>query len=101
MSLKFELEQLTADDVERAAKAYETKLFGLRDGLGRDAMLEEVSVMRSTHPGLSSLISEVLNTNLIDPDITRNERLMLGMGAALALQVLIEIADLQEMPKLD
>jgi hypothetical protein len=102
MSLKFELEQLDADDVARAAKAYEAKILGLREVRGRDEMLKEVSVMRSTHPGLTSLIYEVLNTNLVDTDtVARNERIMLGMGAAIALQLLIEIADLQEMPQLD
>ncbi len=99
--MKFELEQLDAEDVAKAAKAYEAKILGLREGRGRDEMLKEVSVMRSTHPGLTRLIYEVVNTNLVDTDTARNERIMLGMGAAIALQVLIEIADLQEMPQLD
>ena len=100
MSLKSELSGIDQNDARQKFNIFVSKLQSIFSNGGKEAVNNELSSLKDEYGSLSVLINEVMTSEII-PDLSDENKLYMGLGASLALHALVEIAELDEMPKID
>ncbi len=98
MSLKDELLKLDAISACGAMDDYFSRMQALHD-VSQERVVDEAGQLAERYPGLNALITKSCQIEVLD-DMTLEQSMFLAMGAALAINTLVELAEVQELPPL-